>query len=483
MGKMDKLTSAIDSADLPGIINGLYPDAQIPPKGGLGIAVWRGETHPSFSVFRRGGVWFWKDHATGETGNTYGFLTAIAGMSAREAAEYLTGERAKPVARQAKRETPPAKRYTGPSTHTTQQMRAAYRELHQLGPNADMRRRGLDRDTALKYYLGRQGEDVLIPLFRAGKLYAVKRRVANAQNGKYRYLDSGSGSPPLILEGHNGKAILVEGELNAIVAHAALSGAYTVVGMPGANQALSSEVMGLSDEWYIHTDADRAGRQAKVDWARALHQTGKTVYMMPFLPNRHPQTGKPADWCDLNAAGELAFQLERSIPASKRLAKSATPKLMKIIYMLKLQGIESAYRSSASLGVSRQTIEKAYHALPAVDVPNVGAAIGVGPGVIALSDWRELDAVGKVIRAQYTIAQLAEAMKTSRQNIYNLIKRSYLLRIVNGIVTVVNNWRQLLFLVLKLARLKLKTWRRRIIMRYIQMWAGFMRRITGGSSP
>ncbi len=33
------------------------------------LSPFRNETHPSFSVFQNGNLWFWKDHATGAWGD------------------------------------------------------------------------------------------------------------------------------------------------------------------------------------------------------------------------------------------------------------------------------------------------------------------------------------------------------------------------------------------------------------------------------
>ncbi|MER3444928.1 MAG: hypothetical protein C4333_12780, partial [Meiothermus sp.] len=93
----DNLTRSIETVDLPGLVARLWPESGARPgKPGLCRAVWRGDRHPSLSLFRARGVWFWKDHATGEGGNAFGLLLR-AGLSRAEAAELIKGAASAPV--------------------------------------------------------------------------------------------------------------------------------------------------------------------------------------------------------------------------------------------------------------------------------------------------------------------------------------------------------------------------------------------------
>lgn len=87
----DPLREAIDTIDLPALVAHYYPDSGAAPgKRGAVFAVWRGDRHKSFSLFiSRSGSWLWRDHGTGESGNSYRFLTDIAGFSRAEAAAML----------------------------------------------------------------------------------------------------------------------------------------------------------------------------------------------------------------------------------------------------------------------------------------------------------------------------------------------------------------------------------------------------------
>ncbi|MGC8877497.1 hypothetical protein [Thermus sp.] len=104
---MDRLTEAIEGVDLPGLVARLFPDSGAKPgRPGLYRAAWRGDRKPSLSLFKSRGVWFFRDHATGESGNAYHLLLA-AGLSKEEAVAILLGERPLPEPpRREKRERP-----------------------------------------------------------------------------------------------------------------------------------------------------------------------------------------------------------------------------------------------------------------------------------------------------------------------------------------------------------------------------------------
>lgn len=87
----DTLRDAIQAADLPALVGHYYPDSGAQPgRKRVVLAVWRGEENESFSLFRgEGGTWLYHDHRTRESGNAFGFLTDICGLSKAEAAEQL----------------------------------------------------------------------------------------------------------------------------------------------------------------------------------------------------------------------------------------------------------------------------------------------------------------------------------------------------------------------------------------------------------
>ena len=96
----DALRTAIQVADLPALVGHYYPDSGAQPgRKRVVLAVWRNEENESFSLFRgEGGIWLYHDHRTRESGNAFGFLTDICGLSKAEAAERLKAGRGEAVA-------------------------------------------------------------------------------------------------------------------------------------------------------------------------------------------------------------------------------------------------------------------------------------------------------------------------------------------------------------------------------------------------
>ena len=93
------LRDAIEQTDLPALVERYYPDSGARPgRKAVVCAVWRGDEHESLSLFRgEGNVWLYHDHRTRESGNAFGFLTDICGLSKTEAAEQLLGGRGEAV--------------------------------------------------------------------------------------------------------------------------------------------------------------------------------------------------------------------------------------------------------------------------------------------------------------------------------------------------------------------------------------------------
>ena len=69
------LRDAIEQTDLPALVERYYPDSGARPgRKAVVFAVWRGEQHESFSLFRgEGNVWLYHDHRTRESGNAQGY--------------------------------------------------------------------------------------------------------------------------------------------------------------------------------------------------------------------------------------------------------------------------------------------------------------------------------------------------------------------------------------------------------------------------
>jgi hypothetical protein len=93
---MPTLREAVHSADLPAILERLYPEsgARAGQRGRV-KCVWRGGTDESGNLFQvRGGTWKLHDFVTGETWDAFDVLTRIAGLTNAQAAAKLLGERA-----------------------------------------------------------------------------------------------------------------------------------------------------------------------------------------------------------------------------------------------------------------------------------------------------------------------------------------------------------------------------------------------------
>ena len=90
------LREAVRTADLPAILERLYPDCGARAgKRGRVRCVWRGGDDDSGGIFQtRGGVWKLKDFVTAEIYDAFDVLTRIGGLSNAQAAAELTGERA-----------------------------------------------------------------------------------------------------------------------------------------------------------------------------------------------------------------------------------------------------------------------------------------------------------------------------------------------------------------------------------------------------
>jgi hypothetical protein len=93
---MPTLRDAVLAADLPAILERLYPEcgARAGTRGRV-KCVWRGGQDLSGNLFQaKGGTWKLHDFVTGETMDAFDVLTQIGGLTKAQAAAELTGERA-----------------------------------------------------------------------------------------------------------------------------------------------------------------------------------------------------------------------------------------------------------------------------------------------------------------------------------------------------------------------------------------------------
>lgn len=290
------------------------------------------EKNPSFSVYRRGGVWRWKRHGgDGASGSAYDFLLACGYLAAQARAELhrLAGVPLDGWPDQSR----PSRAYTPPSPLA--QAQSALSTLSPLTPNEldrarrllapltrqdraaqDLRARGLWGWPGLRVgklrrdYRTRDGR----PLAHAGALgllitgpdgqpWGLKVRnlgcpadLAAAGLGRYVYRLAQHGAPAWCAPGYGQGAagLIVEGELNGAAAARALKAAglaLNVQGLAGAGGL--PHLAGMAGQTvYLYADADQAGRDCVTRVGQLAQAAGAAeVRVLPALP--------AGDFCDL----------------------------------------------------------------------------------------------------------------------------------------------------------------------------------------
>lgn len=285
----DALTRSIERVDLPGLVAELWPDSGARPgRAGVCRAVWRGDRNPSLSLFKARGMWFWKDHATGEGGNAFHLLLR-AGLSKEQAAEVLktragNGSAVPPM----KADTRPRAGKPRPARGLTPEERRALKEAQSRLDEETIQGRGLTLAQARRVGLGRSREgDLVIPILGpSGEPQAIKVRLREPRGYRYRYLTPGRGAPAWHSPGfgqHPERPVLVvEGELNAIAAWFALGGEGDVLGMPGVEGHIPWERL-KGRHVYLLADDDEAGREALRRWTQEAREAGVATFAMDSL--------------------------------------------------------------------------------------------------------------------------------------------------------------------------------------------------------
>jgi len=474
------LTQRIEECNLPEMVNRYFPDADVPQSGGLVQAVWRGDRNPSFSVFRRGEVWFWKDHATGESGNCYHFLTQIVGLKPREAAKALGAESGSDVGHVRRTEWKRVEAPPAPSDAALTKLRTAQANLAR-SPDMpdDLRRRGITREDAMAYGIGVIGKDIVLPIYQHGEVVAVKIRKHDVSRGKYRYADKGVGSPPIHLAGKRRIVLLVEGEFNAIAAHAATGGEYHVIGMPGAGNTIPSYLLGehKNKKWYIHADRDRAGRQAKIRWARQLSEAGVPYALMPFDTFTNSD-GTAGDFCDrLRVTGKSGLReyIQSAMAwADSQRPKKLGPKGKAVAYAIESGGMDSTYRAAIDTGASRELVISAYYAIAAGDVDTAEVKrLAVGVRAVLRSNWNELLLVSAVLRGASTVQEAARLAGVATSTAYRVVRESRLFVLSSGVLRLIGNWRQIILARASEFTQAMVSHRAAWISAFVSMWLSF----------
>jgi DNA primase len=257
------------------------------------------DLHPSCHVYPDG----FKCFACGAFGDHLDWIEGVYGLSTSEALERLTVAAhgsAAPLRRPAPRAARPRIR---DRAYAPVGDRAHRRYLRLLARTRGLPRalegRGLDPWSARRLGLAAIGDDVLLPIRGPrGRLLALKRRLAEPRGGqRYLYTTAGHGSPAWCSPdaGRRPLLLVVEGELNGMLAHLALLEAGALVGVmapAGAGGGLHPGLLG-EREIYLLADDDEAGRKALVRWQTGARRAG-AASVTPLAP-------LPVDACELAA--------------------------------------------------------------------------------------------------------------------------------------------------------------------------------------
>lgn len=283
---------ALDRADLPALVARYFPESGARPgRADTVRAVWRGEKKPSFSLFTHEGRWFFRDHATGQKGNAWHFLTEIVGLSKEEALRELgisepRGDRA-------------------PQRNWEEELAEAQERLKRWGRvPEEMKGRGLSFEDLVRLGFGVTKQGTLIPILDPeGKVVAVKRRSWKG-TPRYSYLRRGMPAVPWHSPGFGEKprpVLVVEGELNAISAWVAFP-EFDYVGVPGFENSPRWDVLAGRSKVFLAADDDEAGRKALARWREEARAHG--IFALALKP-------LDADFCDLGGKGQLRELLDR----------------------------------------------------------------------------------------------------------------------------------------------------------------------------
>lgn len=295
---MDEIfKEALRRCDLPGLIAAMWPEsgAQAGRPGTI-KALWRGEKKPSCSLWlNREGIWLYKDHATGESGNAYGWLIRM-GYAKKEAVRMIMGEpgAASPTAQPGCNKEPPS---TVSKAQLTKALSEAQARLRKMGGHPQLRRRGIGLREALAQGLGAWHNGLLIGIHDYhGQLVNLKVRRTVPYRG-LRYYQPFAGLAQAAWHSSNcqdsPRILVVEGELNALVFH--ITTGLATIGVPGAESSPDWSVL-QGKTLYLVADDDEAGRRALTRWAQEAERWSITAHALAPMAQ---------DACELHAQGRV----------------------------------------------------------------------------------------------------------------------------------------------------------------------------------
>ncbi len=319
----DDLSEAINRVSLAQIINDFTPTPETARLGEHGGVIrdprpGHGEHSPSFSVFQHDGRDLYKRHGgDGATGNAFQYLVHELGMSPADAALEIKRRAGLETTLSSTRSRVNAVNYTPIGEASISKLEASRALLEQRWPVQALEARGftLSGAQACGLALAANG-DTIIPITDAsGRVVSLKRRAA-VQDAKprYSYLEGGTGTPAWCSPGYGtAQAVLiVEGELNGMVAHLALEGAgialdvQSIAGTSGKPHAGVLEGRNV----LIYADGDEPGLKARDGWVQLAHEAGAaSVRVLESLADLK-------DFCDVagtDGLGALGAVLQERI--------------------------------------------------------------------------------------------------------------------------------------------------------------------------
>jgi hypothetical protein len=316
------LDTATNNANMSDVLNELCPTPETArlnrSSGGVICDPRPGHTEhsPSFSVSHDGKRWLWKRHGgDGAGGNVFNLLEHL-GYTKQQAARFLL-ERAGLESTTPRPSRAPAIQHAPIAEKSASKLEVSRALLADRWPVPALEARGftLEGAQACGLALASNG-DTLIPITDpTGAVIALKKRAAATDaKPRYTYLEGGTGTPAWSSSdyGQTRAVLIVEGELNGMIAHLALEQAgigIDVQGIAGTSGKPHAHVL-EGRSVLVYADGDTTGLKARDVWVQiALEAGAKSVKVLEALQDLE-------DFCDIagqNGLEALGAKLQELI--------------------------------------------------------------------------------------------------------------------------------------------------------------------------